>query len=85
MRSLDVEFYCVGRDPQSPRSEEASRGSSCILSLNLTTNKTNEPPGSTEHVCKNATLAGLVTLGPEGNAQGRKTDLNQGPVVLFVQ
>lgn len=38
-----------------------------------------------EYVCKNATLAGLGTLGPEGNAQGRKTDLNQGPVVLFVQ
>lgn len=58
MAMPDIEFYCVGTDPQSPGSRGASRGSSCILSLNLTSNKTNEPPGSAQHVRKHAALAG---------------------------
>lgn len=78
---LNTDFYCAGTDPQSPGSRGAARGSPCILILNLTTNKTNEPPGSAQHVRKHATLAGWVTVGLEG----REKERNQRQVELFVQ
>lgn len=38
-QELNVDFYCVGTDTRSLGSRGASKGSSCILSFNLTTNK----------------------------------------------